>query len=133
VAKLRVKPLKATVSAIIGVVFLVLAAWQWGTDSVASFVLVLCSFFSFMAIPAFIYPLSKGSVQQHSPSPTLIRKEPKDPLELEKEIGHLNGKFQVVGMINIAIGLFLTVYGLRQPLFFIIGLFDVGLGFYLFL
>jgi len=122
---------RAILAASVGIIFAFLTFWESNVEVILSFVFGLCCFFSFMAIPAFIYPPNSGD-----PKPTPFvppPKKTKDPSELEKEIDHLIGKFQVIGLINILIGVIMIISGLfANPLLLILGILGLCLGVYLF-
>jgi predicted RND superfamily exporter protein len=122
---------RAVLAAAVGIAFAFLAFLESNIEVILSFVFGLCCFFSFMAIPAFIYPPNSGD-----PKPTPFvppPKKPMEPSEMEKEIGRLTGKFQVIGLINILIGVLMIIYGFfANPLIFLLGFVEIFLGIYLF-
>jgi small-conductance mechanosensitive channel len=123
---------RAIIAVTIGVIFLALTVWQLKTDPTLSFFLALGSFFSFMAVPAFIYPPNAGDPKHEPfvPPP----KKPMEPSEVEKEISHLQSKFEALGAINIFVGIILIVLGvLGLPSFLLIfaGVFEIILGIFL--
>ena len=122
---------RAILVAAVGIIFAFLAFLELNSEVTLSFMFGLCCFFSFMAIPAFIYPPNSGDSK---PTPFVPPpKKTKDPSELEKEIDHLIGKFQVIGVINILIGVIIIISGLfANPLLLILGILELGLGVYLF-
>jgi hypothetical protein len=122
---------RAILAAAVGIIFAFLAFWELNSEAALSFMFGLCCFFSFMAIPAFIYPPNSGDPK---PAPFVPPpKKTKEPSELEKEIDHLIGKFQVIGFINILIGVIMIISGLfANPLILLLGILEICLGVYLF-
>lgn len=122
---------RAILAASVGIFFAFLAFWESNVEVILSFMFGLCCFFSFMAIPAFVYPPNSGD-----PKPTAFVLPPKKPMEsseMEKEIGRLTGKFQVIGLINILIGVLLVISGFfANPLILLLGFVEIFLGIYLF-